>query len=119
VILFPLGLSGVASPAASPLSGHLLVDAFPVLHHVLPIVASALGGTVLLRLLIRRPPTTPAAVSKVAAWVMLIATLVAPATRIGYLIYPINFFVWSFMFKGAEEVEMLESTLGKAELAPA
>jgi len=119
VILFPLGLSGVASPAASPLPGHLLVDAFPVLHHVLPIVASALGGTVLLRLLIRRPPTTPAAVSKVAGWVMLIATLVAPATRIGYLIYPINFFVWSFMFKGADEVEMLESSLGTGELAPA
>ena len=37
VVLFPLGLSGVSSPAASPLPGHLLVTAFPFLHRALPL----------------------------------------------------------------------------------
>jgi hypothetical protein len=30
---------------------------------------------------------------------MAIITLLAPATRIGYLLYPINFFVWGYLFK--------------------
>ena len=119
VILFPLGLSGVASPAASPLPGHLLVNAFPALHHVLPIAACGLGGTVLLRHLIRRPPGSAADVTRLAGWVMLIAILVAPATRIGYLVYPINFFVWAALFKGADRLEMPEVSVaaGSAALA--
>ena len=58
-ILFPLGLAGIASPAASPLPGHLLVTAFPWLHRALPVVVArgrrdarwcaTCGGT-------RRPP---------------------------------------------------------------
>jgi hypothetical protein len=115
VILFPLGLSGVASPAASPLPGHLLVNAFPVMHHVLPIVASALGGTLLVRYLMRRTPGTAGQVCTLAGWVMLIAILVAPATRIGYLVYPINFFLWGYMFKGADR----DAELSAALLEPA
>jgi hypothetical protein len=49
---------------------------------------------------------------------MLFAILVAPATRIGYLIYPINFFVWGFLLKGADEIAMLDSSVVAAELAP-
>jgi hypothetical protein len=29
---------------------------------------------------------------------MAVITLLAPATRIGYLLYPINFFVWAYLF---------------------
>ena len=111
VILFPLGLSGVASPAASPLPGHLLVTAFPTLHHVLPIVAVALGGAVLASRLLLRTPHTPAEVTQLAGWVMLVAILVAPATRIGYLVYPINFFVWAALFRGADRIEMLDGSV--------
>jgi hypothetical protein len=113
VILFPLGLSGVASPAASPLPGHLLVSAFPVLHHVVPIVACVLGGVLLLRHLVRRTPRTPAQVCALGGWVMLIAILVAPATRFGYLVYPINFFVWAFMFRAADRAEQLDDVLAR------
>ena len=117
VILFPLGLSGVASPAQSPLPGYLLVSHFPVLHHVLPIAACALGGTVLVQRLIRRPPQGVADVTMLGGWVMLIAILVAPATRIGYLIYPINFFVWGFMFRGLDRSERIEP-LAERSLQP-
>ncbi len=117
VILFPLGLAGVASPAASPLPGHLLVSAFPVLHHALPIAVFVLGGALLVRRLVRHTPRSPAEVSALAGWVMLVAILFAPATRYGYLIYPIDFFVWAAMFRGADRNERLDAVL--AEVIPA
>jgi hypothetical protein len=98
VILFPLGLSGVNSPAASPLPGHLLVSAFPFLHRVVPVTVGLVGGAILLWYLYRRPPRTASQVCKVGGVVMAVITLLAPATRIGYLLYPINFFVWSYLF---------------------
>ncbi|MGH9044513.1 MAG: glycosyltransferase 87 family protein [Acidimicrobiales bacterium] len=122
VILFPLGLSGVPSPAASPLPGHLLVTAVPALHHVLPVLASVLGGGILLRRLVTRPVRTAADATGLCGWVMLVAILVAPATRIGYLVYPINFFVWAFMLRGAEATEppeMAPVPIDVSELEPA
>ncbi len=102
VFLYPLGLSGVSSPAASALPGHLLVSAFPALHRVLPLTVAVVGGAVLARYLWRHPPTGAAEVCRVAGWVMLVAVLAAPATRIGYLLYPVNFFVWSVLFRRAD-----------------
>jgi Glycosyltransferase family 87 len=98
VILFPLGLSGVNSPAASPLPGHLIVSAFPFLHRALPLAVGLLGGVILAWYLYRRPPQTVSQVCKVGGVVMGVITLLAPATRIGYLLYPINFLVWSYLF---------------------
>jgi phosphatidylinositol alpha-1,6-mannosyltransferase len=115
VILFPLGLSGVNSPAASPLPGHLIVSAFPFLHRVLPVAVGSLGGLLLVWYLYRRPPQTASQVCKVAGVVMAVITLFAPATRIGYLLYPINFFVWAHLFSDKESV----GELGHAEGAPA
>jgi hypothetical protein len=98
VVLFPLGLSGVNSPAASPLPGHIIVTAFPFLHRVLPLAVGLVGGALLAWYLARRPPQTAAQVCAVGGVVMAVITLFAPATRIGYLLYPINFFVWSYLF---------------------
>lgn len=97
VIRFPLGLAGVASPAASPLPGHLFVTAFPAAHHVYVAVAGVVGLAVLVARLLRRPPGDAAGVARLAGWVMLVAILLAPATRVGYLLYPVNLFVWSWM----------------------
>jgi hypothetical protein len=108
VVLFPLGLAGVASPAASPLPGHLIVTAFPALHRALPLVVAAIGVTLLVRHLVRHPPSKASQVTSLAAWVMLVAIVFAPATRIGYLLYPINFFVWAFMLRGAEALEPVD-----------
>ncbi|MGO8859924.1 MAG: glycosyltransferase 87 family protein [Acidimicrobiales bacterium] len=100
VVLFPLGLSGVNSPAASPLPGHLLVSTFPFLHRVLPLAVGLVGGSLLAWYLIRRPPRSVAQVCMVGGVVMAVITLLAPATRIGYLLYPINFLTWSYLFAG-------------------
>ncbi len=102
VILFPLGLSGVASPAASNLPGHVLVTELPWLHTALPVVVAIVGGTLVVRRLWRRPPTTPAEVATLAGWVMLVAIVFAPATRVGYLLYPADFFVWGWMLSASE-----------------
>ncbi len=102
VVLFPLGLSGVTSPAASPLPGHLLVSAFPWLHRALPVTVGFVGGGALALYLWRRPPASVADVCRIGGIVMAVATLVAPATRIGYLLYPINFFVWAYLFAQAD-----------------
>ena len=99
VISFPLGLSGVASPAGSALPGHLFVTNFPALHHLYTVVVAGGGAVVLALSLWRHPPRTVAKVCEVAGWALLIAILLAPATRIGYLIYPMNLFVWSWMLR--------------------
>lgn len=102
VVLFPLGASGVTSPAASNLPGHVLVLQFPFLHTLLPAAVALVGGVLLLRHLIRRPPVTVAEVLNVAGWAMLVAIVFAPATRVGYLLYPADFFVWAWMFGAAD-----------------
>jgi hypothetical protein len=116
VILFPLGLSGVASPAASNLPGHVLVTELPWLHTALPLAVALVGGTLLVGRLWRRPPTTPAQVVNLAGWVMLVAILFAPATRVGYLLYPADFFVWGSMLSAADQPGWEASEL--AELLP-
>jgi hypothetical protein len=44
-------------------------------------------------------------VCKVGGVVMAVITLLAPATRIGYLLYPINFLTWSYLFADTESVD--------------
>jgi len=103
VIRFPLGLAGAASPAASPLPGHLFVDAFPRLHVVYVLIVLAVGGIVLVRRLITRPPRDATDVCRLTGWVMLVGILLAPATRVGYLLYAVNLFVWAWMLRKAED----------------
>ncbi len=93
-ILFPLGLSGVPSPAASNLPGHVLVTELPWLHTALPIAVALVGGMLVVVRLWRRPPSTVAEICMLAGWIMLVAIVFAPATRVGYLLYPVDFFVW-------------------------
>ncbi len=100
VAAFPLGLSGVASPAASPLPGHLITSAFPVMKHILPIFILVLGGVVLSRHRRRHPIVTMADVLRITAISVLTIVCFASATRIGYVIYPVNVWLWSYVFTG-------------------
>jgi hypothetical protein len=103
VVRFPLGLAGVASPAASALPGHILVSAFPGIHRAYVVVAAVVGLAFLARRLVRNPPRGAAAVATLTGWVMLVAILLAPATRVGYLLYPINLFLWAWMFRRSSD----------------
>ena len=121
VVRFPLGLAGIQSPAASPLLGHLLVSAFPGLHRLLPLVVATAGIAVLGYVLVRRTPHTPANLARLLGWAMTVAILLAPATRIGYFLYPVDFFVWAWLLNSEEAFDRGEAVLvaPAAVVAPA
>ncbi len=103
VVAFPLGLSGVTSPAASPLPGHLLTDAVPVLGHVLipvTLIAVTLGGWRHVRR--HWPLSNPRALRAIAV-LFIGVILAASATRIGYGIYPLNLLVWAWALSPVRE----------------
>jgi hypothetical protein len=81
----------------------MLVSAFPGLHRPYVIALTVVGLLVLGRYLWRRPPRDAPAVASVTGWVMLVAILAAPATRVGYLLYPINLFLWAWMFRRSDD----------------
>lgn len=93
VLRFPLGHGLVASPAQSPFPGHLIAQAFPGGR----VVATALlvaAGLVIAVLLVRRPPRTAASAALYCGCGLLAAILLMPATRFGYLLYPVAFLAW-------------------------
>ncbi|MFI7099155.1 glycosyltransferase 87 family protein [Streptomyces sp. NPDC050161] len=93
VVLYPLGLGSAASSAQSPLLGSLIVSLVPngKAVTVVLIALSALG--VGISLLVRPPRTTVAAANRLSMGLIL-AIVLSPATRIGYLIYPVVLLVW-------------------------
>jgi hypothetical protein len=105
VVLFPLGLTPIHDTAGSALPGHVLVSAFPTLHRALPAVVGLIVGALLVRHLIRRTPRTVSQVCVVSGVLMAALTLLAPNPRIGFLLYPINFFVWAYLFAETEPIE--------------
>ena len=97
VFAFPLGLAGVRSPAASALPGHILTTWWAPLGHVLAPMAFAVGGYYAAKYLRRHWPidlTQLLVLMSVAFTVMIV---VASATRVGYVIYPLNFALWSWV----------------------
>jgi hypothetical protein len=97
VVLFPLGLTKIHSPAASPLPGQILVQLFPAEKKVLTAALIGIGAVLVIAMLVRRPPRTPYQAAWFAGWALAFATFIAPATRFGYLIYPANMFVWAYV----------------------
>ncbi|MYS50165.1 hypothetical protein GTW46_08825, partial [Streptomyces sp. SID6013] len=87
VVAFPFGLTATASPADSPLPGHLLAAHVPggtvIALALLTVGALLIGGS----LALRPPETLRAAAGRLALGVGL-ATVLMPATRFGYLVYP-------------------------------
>jgi hypothetical protein len=93
VVLYPLGLANVPSSAASPLPGHLLATHLP--HGTAVALTAVAIGAVLMgvSLLVRPPRSASAAADRIALGLALAITL-APATRSGYVIYPLLLFCW-------------------------
>ena len=92
-ILFPLGLAGAKSAAASPLPGHVLADTGHIGHIIavalLVLACLAIGVS----LVVRPPRTVPSAVWRLIIGLTLMF-LLAPATRFGYFIYPASLLLW-------------------------
>src|SRR6202050_3424294 len=99
VVLFPLGLSAIPSTAASALPGHVLVTEFPSLNRALPFAVGIILAVGLARHLYKHTPRTAWEVCSIAGVVMTVLILLAPNPRVGYLLYPVNFFVWAYLLK--------------------
>jgi hypothetical protein len=88
VILYPVGLGSAGSPAASPLPGHLIASLGTVGHTTaLVLLAAAACGVA--AWLVLRPPRDPADAMLRIATGIGVAIILAPATRWGYLVYPL------------------------------
>ncbi|MFE0251492.1 glycosyltransferase 87 family protein [Streptomyces sp. NPDC059010] len=100
VVLFPLGEGGVRSPAASPLPGYLLATYVPggSVLATLALAAAAVGVAVSLAI---RPPRTVVQAADRLAIGLGLAMCLMPATRFGYLVYPLVLATW---FRRAELV---------------
>ena len=96
-IRFPLGLTKVKSPAASPLIGQELVSLFPAAKPELITILTLVGLVAVGYGLLRWTPTTPKSAAGFSGLSMLLATLLAPATRFGYLIYPLDLLTWAVL----------------------
>jgi hypothetical protein len=88
VILYPAGLGKAGSPAASPLPGHLIAQLGPV-GHAASLALLAAAACAITVWLVVRPPRDPAGVMLRTAVGLGTAIVLAPATRFGYLVYPL------------------------------
>ncbi|GHF37854.1 hypothetical protein FHX82_006336 [Amycolatopsis bartoniae] len=109
VLRFPAGLGVVRSPAASPLPGHLIAStsaAGKVLAFVL-LGAAALAIGVWL---VRRPPVLGSDAMLRIAVGLGAFTLLTPATRYGYLVYPLVLLGAMLCFRRAEDRDRATGT---------
>ena len=96
VFAFPLGLTGVSSPAASALPGHVLTALWAPAGHILAPVTFLVGGYFVAKYLRRHWPLNLSQVLAILSLAFLAMMCVSSATRIGYMIYPLNFALWSW-----------------------
>ncbi len=97
-LLFPLGLTAIKSPAQSPLLGQAIFSLLPKYHLQVDAVLVAAGALAMLFIYRLLKPRTLDAVLALAAAGFVVATVLAPATRFGYLIYPANLALWAGIF---------------------
>jgi hypothetical protein len=93
VVLFPLGAAGAGSPATSPLPGYLLATHVPG-GRAIAVAALAAGAVALAAWLLVRPPRTVLAAADRVALGLGLAMCLMPATRFGYLVYPLALAAW-------------------------
>jgi len=95
VLLFPTGAGHVTSPAASDFPGHVLSMLSPVAAKVLQLAVVA-SGYFFLRFIHRHWPLDVARMLSIMAFATSLVICAATATRFGYVIYPMNFWLWSY-----------------------
>lgn len=93
VLLYPLGAGRVASPAASPLPGHLIAALLPG-GRPIALALLALAAVAVALSLAARPPRTLLVAADRLALALVLAVCLAPATRFGYLLMPVTIAAW-------------------------
>ncbi|MDR7280011.1 glycosyltransferase 87 family protein [Catenuloplanes atrovinosus] len=93
VLWFPLGYGVVSSPAGSHLPGYLIARTLPGGSFIAGALLFCAGLAIGLRLL-SRPPRSAATAAAVCAFGLLVAILLMPSTRFGYLLYPAALLLW-------------------------
>jgi glycosyl transferase family 87 len=88
VILYPAGLGEAGSPAASPLPGHLIAG-LGSFGHAASLALLTMAACAIAAWLVVRPPRDAADVMLRTATGLGTAIILAPATRWGYLLYPL------------------------------
>lgn len=101
VFRFPLGMGVVRSPAASPLPGHLIAETGPV-GQVAAFVLVGAAAVAMVVWLVRRPPANGSGALLRIAVGLGALILLTPATRYGYLVYPLVLLGASLAFRVAE-----------------
>jgi hypothetical protein len=109
VIKFPAGLGKISSPAASPLPGHLIASIGPV-GHALALVLLGLAAVALTVWLVVKPPKTGSDAMVKAAIGLGAALLLVPASRYGYLVYPLALWGAAMVFAVAERAASRPAT---------
>jgi Glycosyltransferase family 87 len=92
-IAYPLGLTSARSPAQSPLPGHILATLGPG-GHAAAIALLIVAGLAVAASLFIRPPADPRAATYRLALALILLFVLSPATRFGYLAYPLALYGW-------------------------
>jgi hypothetical protein len=111
VVLYPAGLGEAGSPAASPLPGHLIARLGSV-GHAVSLALLALAACAIAAWLVIRPPRDPADVMLRTAAGLGTAIILAPATRWGYLVYPLAMSGAMLGFSAAAREELTRTPAG-------
>jgi hypothetical protein len=100
-VLYPLGLTKAASPAASMLPGHMLSSAGTWGHWTALALMALAGAGVGVSLLIRTPRGAHGAGWRLVLGLALLFVL-APASRVGYFVYPLGLAAWLLLSRWPE-----------------
>jgi hypothetical protein len=92
VVRFPLGVGVVNTTARAPLPGYLIAT-----HggRGLALGVLVVAGAVFAWWLVRHPPRTATAAAMVSGYGLLAAIALLPASRPGYLLYPLALLAWA------------------------
>ena len=100
-VLYPLGLAKVVSPAASLLPGHLLAST-GTFGHWTALVLMVLAGAGVGAWMIVRPPAAAHAAGWRLTLGMALLFVLAPASRVGYFVYPLGLAIWLLLSRWPE-----------------
>jgi Glycosyltransferase family 87 len=100
-VLYPLGLARVASPAASLLPGHVLAGA-GAWGHWTALALMALAAVGVGVSLITRPPRDARGAGWRLALGLALLFVLAPASRVGYFVYPLGLAAWLLLARWPE-----------------